>query len=130
MLDQTLLEGSMLKKQFWYLGALIVLPLVAEAMPEGVPGKEINFLLGKIGQSNCKFERSGSWYDAATAVDHLKMKLDKAGDRVKTTEDFIQGVASKSYLSGKPYHLACPGQPVMESGVWLNAALKQYRQSH
>lgn len=113
-------------------GAALLLLVVQQAlaMPTGVAGQEIQFLLDKIASSQCRFERSGSWYDAPTAVEHLKMKLDKAGDQVRSADDFIQGVASKSYLSGKPYHLACPGAPVQESALWLRAALKQYRQKH
>lgn len=111
-------------------GAVLLLFAVQQAlaMPTGVAGQEIQFLLAKIASSQCRFERSGSWYDAATAVEHLRMKLDKAGDQVRSADDFIQGIASKSYLSGKPYHLACPGAPVQESAVWLHATLKQYRQ--
>lgn len=54
---------------------------------------------------NAKFYRNGSVYDAAAAASHLRMKVSKAGDRVKTAEDFIEKIASKSSVSGEDYKI-------------------------
>ncbi|PLX19891.1 MAG: hypothetical protein C0599_10080 [Salinivirgaceae bacterium] len=54
---------------------------------------------------NAKFYRNGSLYDAKTAAKHLRMKLNNAGNRVKTTIDFIDKIASKSSMSGNSYKI-------------------------
>ena len=51
----------------------------------------------------------------------------KAGDRVKTTEDFITGIASKSYLSGKPYLVKFADGHTQPTGEWLKAHLAEVR---
>lgn len=65
------------------------------------------------------FIRSGKSYDGKTASDHLRMKLGKAGSRVKTAEDFIEGIATKSYLTGKLYHIKLKDGTMQESGKLL-----------
>jgi len=54
---------------------------------------------------SAKFYRNGSIYDAETAGKHLRMKLNKAGDRVKTVEDFIEKIGSKSSITDENYKI-------------------------
>jgi hypothetical protein len=49
------------------------------------------------------FIRNGSEHTATAAADHLQMKRDKAGSRIKTAKDFIDKIASKSSISGEFY---------------------------
>ena len=58
-------------------------------------------------------------YSGAEGAQHLRDKRAKAGDRVKTTEDFITGIASKSFLSGKPYLVKCADGHTQPTGEWL-----------
>ncbi|MDX5347991.1 MAG: DUF5329 domain-containing protein [Hymenobacteraceae bacterium] len=51
------------------------------------------------------FIRNGSEYSAARAAEHLELKRENAGSRIKTAEDFIKVLASKSSMSGKPYYI-------------------------
>lgn len=51
------------------------------------------------------FIRNGDEYPAKDAAEHLQMKRRKAGDRVKTAREFIDGLASESYISGKEYQI-------------------------
>ncbi len=90
---------------------------------------EIEYLLRYIENSNCHFIRAGTEYPAKEAADHLRMKLGKAGNRVKTAEDFITGIASKSYLTGKPYQIKPPGAAPQPAGPWLTKALEQHRKT-
>lgn len=53
----------------------------------------------------------------------------KAGDRVKTTEDFITGIASKSFLSGKPYLVKFADGHTQPTGEWLRAHLAEVRRN-
>ena len=67
--------------------------------------EKINKLILYIEKSNAVFIRNGSEYEAKEAADHLKMKRKKAGNKVKTAKDFIDLIASKSYMSGEAYKM-------------------------
>jgi hypothetical protein len=88
---------------------------------------EIDELISFVQISNVRFIRNGKEYSAAEGADHLRDKLGKAGDRVKTTEDFISGIASKSYLSGKPYLVKFADGRTQPTGDWLRAHLAEMR---
>ena len=82
---------------------------------------EIDELLAFIRTSDVRFIRSGREYSPAAGADHLRSKLEKAGDRVKTVDDFIEGIASRSYLTGKPYLVKFPDGRTQPTGDWLRA---------
>jgi Family of unknown function (DUF5329) len=88
---------------------------------------EIDYLLRFVETSDCRFIRAGIEYPPKEAADHLRMKLGKAGRRVKTAEDFIAGIASKSYLTGKPYQIKQADGTVQAAGPWLTQALARHR---
>lgn len=68
--------------------------------------EKIEFLITSVENlENAKFYRNGSIHDAVDAGKHLRMKVRKAGDRVKTAEDFIEKLASKSSITGKDYKI-------------------------
>jgi hypothetical protein len=56
---------------------------------------------------------------------HLRDNLAKADDRVKTTEDFITGIASKSFLSGEPYLVKFADGQTQPTGARLRAHLAE-----
>ncbi|MEA3210561.1 MAG: hypothetical protein QOE70_3618 [Chthoniobacter sp.] len=94
---------------------------------EGQARAEIEYLLGYIEKSNARFIRSGKEYSAKEGADHLRQKLARAGDRVKTAEDFIQGIATKSYLTGEAYQFKTADGKVAPTGPWLTEALARHR---
>lgn len=49
------------------------------------------------------FIRNGESYEPKQAADHLLMKRNKAGNRIKTAKDFIDKIATASSLTGEPY---------------------------
>jgi len=55
-----------------------------------------------------RFIRNGSAYGVADAVSHLARKYSRAQSRVKTAEEFILHVASRSSISGKEYLIQYP----------------------
>src|SRR5690349_17161971 len=66
----------------------------------------IDFLIASLGKLHgAAFIRNGSSYDAAAAQDHLRQKLDYAGKRVQTAEQFIQYCATESSMSHQPYQI-------------------------
>jgi hypothetical protein len=71
--------------------------------------QKIDRLIAYIGGlQGAVFIRNGDEHTPAEAVAHLQMKREKAGDRVKTADDFIRLCASHSFLSGKAYQIRFP----------------------
>ena len=85
---------------------------------------QIDALLRAVGSSGCQIERNGTLHSASEGEAHLRMKLERAGVRVQTAQQFIEHVASGSSASGKPYRMVCPGQPVADAKPWLEARLR------
>jgi hypothetical protein len=91
--------------------------------------KKINFLIESVEKlQGAKFIRNGSEHGGKEAAEHLKMKLQKAGDRVKTADDFIRLCASKSYLSGKPYQIRYDNGKTINSEQYFREQLLLYKQ--
>ena len=121
-----LLRGKMKK----YLAIIMLLPSLVFAQPVSDQTKmEISYLLSYLKESGCQFNRNGSWYSAAEAVDHLHKKYEYLQQKglVVTTEDFINRAATESSMSGQPYHVKCGTAAEEESGPWLRAVLVQHR---
>jgi hypothetical protein len=72
-----------------------------------------------------KFIRNGREYDARSASSHLRLKLRAAGDRVKTTEDFIALCASKSSMSGEPYLIRLVDGTTVKAEAFFRNRLKE-----
>lgn len=106
---------------------LSLLPISVIADDE-VPA-EIDYLLRAIGSSNCSFIRNGENYDSRSAEDHLRMKYRRGKRYAASSEDFIERLASKSYLSKKAYYIECEGEEKIPSGDWLLERLGEYRRS-
>lgn len=90
---------------------------------------EIAQLIDALGRSDCRFERNGRWYGAADAKKHLQRKYEwlRKRDLAATPEQFIAGAASNSSVSGKPYHVQCPGQARQASADWFKQQLQRLR---
>jgi uncharacterized protein DUF5329 len=99
--------------------------------PPAIAVDEINYLLGFIERSGCKFYRNGSWYDSHRAQSHLHDKYTylAARGRIKTAEDFIDEAATRSSMSGIEYQIQCEAGPAVPSNRWLRTALTDYRSS-
>ena len=66
--------------------------------------RKIDMLIEYVRSLNgAVFIRNGMEYPPAQAAEHFAMKRKKAGSRIKSAGDFIELVASKSYLTGVPY---------------------------
>ena len=112
------------------VGTIFASNMAVAATPE-VTKAEVAHLLGAVEQSQCRFNRNGSWYDAKSAKSHLASKyeyLDKK-DMLPSTESFIKLGASSSSSSGKAYMMACGGQQPVPSAVWLIEELNRYRKT-
>jgi len=118
--------------RYWILCCLVLLGAAAggvAAAPGETARREIAALIGALDGSTCRFQRNGSWHDAAEARAHLQRKYDYLlkKDKVDTAEQFIERAASQSSMSGKPYRIACPGQPEQTAAAWFGARLQALR---
>ena len=93
--------------------------------------QKIAALLEVIKASDVTFIRNGSEYTGAEAYDHLKGKMKSAQNSGMapqqeewTAEFFIENIASRSYISKKPYLVRLKNGEVMETGTWLRDKLK------
>lgn len=94
---------------------------------DSVESAKIQYLIKSVEcLQGVKFIRNGSEYDSAKAAEHMRYKLGKAGDRVKTAEDFI-GLCSRSYLTGKPYIMRFRDGKTITVETFFRQRLKQYR---
>ena len=113
----------------WTAIVLALAASQAQAAVNAATQAEVGYLLEKVEQSGCRFNRNGSWYDSHQARAHLQKKYDYMAKRdlVKDTETFIDQGASRSSMSGKAYQIQCPGAAPVDAGSWLREALKRKR---
>jgi Spy/CpxP family protein refolding chaperone len=110
--------------------ALFAMASVQASPAMGMP-LEVNFLLGFVEGSGCDFQRNGSWHTAHEAQVHLRDKFNylAARNHLETTEQFIEGAATESSLTGRPYMVRCNGAPIISSNRWLNDELLRFRKA-
>ncbi len=89
--------------------------------------KKIEWLLNRIQNSNITFIRNGSDHSPQEAADHLRSKLQQARDQIKTLDDFIENIASKSSMSGSPYQVKMPDGSMINAKDWYAQELKEYK---
>lgn len=106
--------------------ALCLIPLTAHAREAHESARIMHLINSVEGLSGAKFIRNGTEYEPKEAGEHLRMKLKKGGDKVKTAENFIDGIAAKSSVSGKPYKIRKADGTVVNTSTYFYALLKEY----
>jgi hypothetical protein len=76
-------------------------------------------------QKDMKFVRNGSEYSCADAGKFLRGKLDAMGGEVTTAREFIDRIATKSSMSGRPYHVKFADGRLMPAAQFLGEELKR-----
>jgi hypothetical protein len=76
------------------------------------------------------FIRNGSEYEGTKAAEHLRMKLDYAGKRIKTVDQFIDKLATASSMTGKPYKIRFADGRTVESAVYFREQLRRIEAGH
>jgi hypothetical protein len=125
-------ENAIMKRFLWTMATAAAMFSATHAVAEpGTPAtkREVTQLLDFVAQSDCQFNRNGTWYDGKKARVHLQEKYDYLNRRGKIpdAESFIDLAASKSSMSGKAYQVRCGNGPVMTSASWLSDELKHLR---
>jgi hypothetical protein len=88
--------------------------------------QKIEALISSVGGlKGAVFIRNGSEYDAAQAAEHLHRKLDYAGKRIHTAQQFIDKLATGSSMTGKPYKIRFADGRTVESAVYFREQLRK-----
>ena len=107
---------------------LVAAALRAPAQARGAltEDEKIERLIRSIADlKDATFIRNGDEHTAAEAADHLRTKWQRGKKHVKTADDFIEKIASKSSISGKPYTIRFKDGKEVESGTYLRDELKK-----
>lgn len=93
----------------------LALPVLADDSLE----EQIDRLFLHIEESGCRFIRNGKTYSPAETVRHIRRKYRHYRDEIDSIARFIELSASRSLISGKPYHVACSDAAPQETADWL-----------
>ena len=101
---------------------------IAPATADADPAKTkriIERLIQAVEQADVAFIRNGTQYSAPEAADHLRRKWAAASETIRTPEQFIDEIATRSSASGTPYTIKLKGGTVVTSDKWLGARLNE-----
>jgi hypothetical protein len=116
-----------------YLLALLVFAISAHAQPRDLApleAQKIEYLIAAIEKlPTAQFIRNGTAYDAKSAANHLRLKLQLAGSRVVTADDFIRLCASVSAVSGLPYQIRFADGRTVTAEAFLRQQLFEFERS-
>jgi hypothetical protein len=108
----------MLRAVGFLLIVLTIVDLGWAATPE-VEHARIESAIVRVEKSGLIFIRNGSEYPSAQGAKHLRDKLMLAGSSVKTFDEFVEKIASKSSITGRPYMVKFPDGRTEEVAKWL-----------
>jgi hypothetical protein len=98
----------MMRRRF-IAGSMALLGMAAlptRAAPPAQEQSRIEKLIRYVeSQKTIRFIRNGSEYTAEDAGKFLRGKLEAMGGEVTTARQFIKRIASRSSMSGQPYHV-------------------------
>ena len=116
-------------KQLSFIFATILASVSFAGEPTPATKLEIAHLFSHLQESGCQFDRNGTWYDSSEAVSHLNKKYQYLMGKglISSSEDFIEGAASESSMSGRVYRVRCGSNPAVNSADWFRAELEKYR---
>jgi hypothetical protein len=107
--------------------AILTAVLVSPALPLGAdqrsPGEQerISYLINHVARmQDAAFVRNGVSYGARIAAYFLRKKWEANQDRVRTADDFIDIIATKSSTTGKAYLIRFKNGKEVESGKYLH----------
>ena len=86
--------------------------------------QKIEHLIKTVAASDVIFIRNGEEYGATEAAEHLYNKWQQAGDEIKTLDDFIEKIASRSSASGKSYQIKLKTGEIVPAKTWMKEQAK------
>lgn len=76
-------------------------------------------------QKGMKFIRNGTEYTCTEAARFLRGKMDSMGGEVTSAREFIDRIATKSSMSGRPYHVQFSDGQSIPAAQFLGEELKR-----
>jgi hypothetical protein len=87
--------------------------------------EKIELLLAAIESADGDvFIRNGAEHSAADAAEHLRSKWQAAGEQIKTAEEFIDQIGTKSSLSGEAYRVRLANGTEVPASEYLSEKLR------
>lgn len=118
-----------LKNHFTAVAVLLALLPALGLARDAREQQRIDFLIQKIESSKgLTFIRNGSEYDGVAASEHLRMKLNYGGERVKTAEDFVKYCASESSLTHRKYIVRLADGTRTDAAAYFLTLLREFDQ--
>ena len=108
---------------------LFTLALIPAASLADTMDDEIDYLISSVGKGGCTFIRNGKTHTGREARAHLRSKRRLNAHLIDSAETFIEKIASKSSMSGKPYLISCRAKGKQTAAEWFTALLVEYRRS-
>jgi len=114
------------------LAVLAVAPLFAASAapaPAAVAQmREVDALIAHVERAQgVVFIRNGREYRPTEAAAHLRRKLKAARGRVRTPEQFIEHLGTRSSISGRAYRVRLADGRELDSATWLTQLLREIR---
>jgi len=110
-------------------GSLLLLGTAAVPVRAAPPAQEqsrIDKLIRYVeSQKAIKFIRNGTEYTAEDAGKFLRGKLEAMGSEVTTARQFIKRIASRSSMSGQPYHVRLADGQILLAENFLEDELQR-----
>jgi len=104
--------------------AAALLCRAAVADPSAAEMARINHLIDAVGaHADIRFIRNGKEYSSAQAVEFLHGKLQWRLDKVRTVDDFIDQIGTRSTTSGDTYSVRLPSGKTLPSAEFLRLEL-------
>lgn len=117
--------------RLWLILALVLSLPCALWARDAREQARIDFLIhGVETATNVKFVRNGSEYDGPAGAKHLRMKLDYAGERVKTAEDFVKYCASESSFTHQKYEIRAADGKTTDAATYFHTKLREFDEKH
>jgi hypothetical protein len=85
----------------------------------------IEKLLAIVAASDAVFIRNGEEHDGVDASGHLRGKWRSRFDEIRTAQQFVDLVGTRSSLSGEPYQVRLADGRTVPSGDWLRERLAE-----
>ncbi|MDR2461558.1 MAG: DUF5329 family protein [Deltaproteobacteria bacterium] len=93
---------------------------------EGAELQRVNLLLDLFAtNTDLIMVRNGAQYPVERAITHLRNKLSSSPVEINTAEEFIDLLASKSSVTGKPYTIIFPNGRNIHSSLYFHELLQQ-----
>jgi hypothetical protein len=108
---------------------IFIFALALSAADTEPVAKTVDYLIGQVEKSDCKFIRNDDEHTGKEAAEHMRAKYKHFKKEIKTPEDFIEKCAAKSELSGKPYLVKKSDDSTVKCQDWLKALLDEHRKT-